>query len=368
MIKNWSFLFLLIAVPVAFCACAALIGIGVLREGPPGWIASFGILLVVLPPMALVVSKYLRWFLYSTGLMVWALSILYIFPVFFPGERGMALHVGCSMLSVPNGLAEHAEDFFPKLPDGLSPLTMAIPAMGTLIQPPSRNNLDMDAVVLPVEQHGTSISAPLTISDTEIWLLFDTGASLTTLSPKALEKLGVSIPEDAPVVQLRTANGIRDSQLVLIPDVWFGGLEVGNVTVAVCEPCADEKTDGLLGLNISGRFLVTLDSTREELIIQQTESPTNITSEIKPWVDIEATVKQWPDGRTEIDVSAKNIADVAISTAEVMILCDAKYTAYLGDIRPGETLSTRLALPLVTSEESSCERFQVGLNYAQWAY
>ena len=90
--------------------------------------------------------------------------------------------------------------------------------------------------------------------DSEIWLLFDTGASLTTLDEATLADLGVDIPEDAPVVQASNSEWSEKSRLVLLSDVWLGGLYVGHVTVAVCEPCADERTKGLLGLNVSGRF------------------------------------------------------------------------------------------------------------------
>ena len=202
-----------------------------------------------MPPVGLIVSRSLKWFLFSVGLIGWSMTIMYAFPVFFPGERGMALHVGCAMLKVNPEWARIANEMFPRLPDGLSPAIMATPAVDSFKDNRFRD-LAQDAVVLPVESHGSSISVPLTVMDSEIWLLFDTGASLTTLNEATLEELGVDIPEDAPVVQLRTANGIRESRLVLLSDVWLGGLYVGHVTVAVCEPCADERTKGLLGLNV----------------------------------------------------------------------------------------------------------------------
>ncbi|MEC8381115.1 MAG: retropepsin-like aspartic protease [Myxococcota bacterium] len=365
--RKWSPLFVVLALPIAFFATATVIGIGILRQGSPAWIAGVGILAVVLPPMALIVSRILKWFLFSVGLIGWSMTIMYVFPVFFPGERGMAMHVGCAMLNVNPEWAKIANEIFPRLPDGLSPATMATPAVDNFKSNIFRD-LAQDAVVLPVESHGSTISLPLTIKDTEIWLLFDTGASLTTLNEETLIELGVDIPDDAPVVQLRTANGIRESRLVMLSDVWLGGLYVGHVTVAVCEPCADEQTKGLLGLNVSSRFLVTVDSEREELILQPGQEVPNMTSEIKPWVDIDATVRQWLDGRTELDIAVTNTSDVDIGMAELVVICGAKYTTYVGEILARDIVETRLALPLVepNQEERNCSQFQVGLNYARW--
>ena len=86
--RKWSPLFVVLALPIAFFATATVIGIGILRQGSPAWIAGVGILAVVLPPMALIVSRILKWFLFSVGLIGWSMTIMYVFPVFFPGERG----------------------------------------------------------------------------------------------------------------------------------------------------------------------------------------------------------------------------------------------------------------------------------------
>ena len=95
MISKWSPLFVVLAFPIAFFAITAVIGIGILRQGPPAWIAGAGILAVIMPPMALIVSRYLKWVLFSVGLIGWSMTILYAFPVFFRRTRD---GIACGLL------------------------------------------------------------------------------------------------------------------------------------------------------------------------------------------------------------------------------------------------------------------------------
>ena len=48
-------------------------------------------------------------------------------------------------------------------------------------------------------------------------------------------------------------------------------------------------------------------------------------SEIKPWIDIDATVRQWLDGRTEPDIHPP-IPVMLTSPWQVGCICGAKYT------------------------------------------
>ena len=54
--------------------------------------------------------------------------------------------------------------------------------------------------------------------------------------------------------------------------------------------------------------------------------------------------------------------------AEIVVICGAKYTSYIGDLWAKDTVETRLALPLEEPDQEgrSCAQFQVGLNYARW--
>ena len=78
----------------------------------------------------------------------------------------------------------------------------------------------------------------------EFQMIFDTGATYTTLDRASLEQLELEISRHAPHATLRTANGEVDAPLVLVDAVWLGDAVVEWVTVAVCDLCAGEGVSG----------------------------------------------------------------------------------------------------------------------------
>ena len=106
---------------------------------------------------------------------------------------------------------------------------------------PPVSDRDGDEVALPYEGQGHSLAIPVQFKNAEISMLFDTGASVTTLDEATLHRLGVKVPSDAPELKLRTANGERSARLVQVPELWIGGMKVAPVTVGVCEECADDQ-------------------------------------------------------------------------------------------------------------------------------
>ena len=192
-------------------------------------------------------------------------------------------------------------------------------------------------------------------------MLFDTGATLTTLNQSALDALGVVVPADAPEVTLRTASGERTAKVALIERMWIGGLEVNGITVALCEECAGSRTTGLLGLNISGRFRVTVDGHRRELILQPRESIDHAV-DLSPWLSIRATAVHWSDGRIEVQVGADSVAARTVASVEVEIHCDETFTAVLEEIPPGGSREVTVSLPLGTD----CTDYTVEMRTGRW--
>lgn len=89
--------------------------------------------------------------------------------------------------------------------------------------------------------------------------LFDTGASFTTVSTKTARKLGIDVPDDAPTLKFNTASGPRESKMVYLPSVILGEVEVPGVLVSVCDACVNDRTEGLLGLNVMREFYAQMD-------------------------------------------------------------------------------------------------------------
>ena len=91
--------------PLCYLALGALFGIGMVRKVPVWVNLSLSSLVLFVPPLALSISSAFRSQLLGLGYAVWALLILYCFPMYFPNERVLAMRNGLSMLGLDGGLA-----------------------------------------------------------------------------------------------------------------------------------------------------------------------------------------------------------------------------------------------------------------------
>ena len=189
-----------------------------------------------------------------------------------------------------------------------------------------------DLVAIPYEQTGGVFSVPITIEQNgradELWMIFDTGATFSTINRETLEFLGLDISEEAPVVTLRTANGTTKAPLVMLNEVWMGGYWVGPLTVAICESCASSEIAGLLGLNVSSGFLLTLDPLNEEILIQP-RGRRRIVNELSHWVSLSSS---W--GASGPIVHAYNRSDYSIESLEVTLSCASEQVVTFSLILP----------------------------------
>lgn len=350
-------------------ALAAIIGLGVVRELPASQVGLSAALLLVLP----IGGLYLLLGKRDSGLLgaiwVWPFLLLFGLPGYFPGELNGALISGFTVLAAAGG-PEAAREAA-RMAGGIP----VIPGPTIGQKPPPEAERDLpdckpvavplagDAVAMPYEGTGHSMAVPVAFGEVELTMLFDTGASLTTLNKESLRTIGARISSDAPEITLRTANGERQARLVLVDRVWIGGLPVDGVTVGVCEECADERTSGLLGLNVSGQFLVTVDTIRKEVVFQAREGRQDRVVDVGPWLKVHATAKLFPDGRVEVSVSGDNNANRTVKSAEVGIHCGGEnFVAKLSEIAPGETGENTIALP----RGSDCDSYSVTLDHAYW--
>jgi hypothetical protein len=164
------------------------------------------------------------------------------------------------------------------------------------------------AVIVPVRlQHGAQeVSAKM---------VFDTGASLTTLSEATLRRLGLVVSPDDATVETHTANGKVRRSLSVIDTLWLGGAQLtGGLTVAVCDPCAQGEVIGLLGLNVSGQFRVTLD---QDALVLQPKAERNRLSDILPWVELKEASGTWRGPLLTVDLTVENRAPRALRNVRV---------------------------------------------------
>jgi clan AA aspartic protease (TIGR02281 family) len=373
-------------------AMLALLGAGVMRQGPLWLVAVMALALVILPARGLATPmfKAKRPSTVESGMsmLVWSMVLLITFPLYFPDEREDALSLGLAALEpyaqgyITPDWAADIDDWLPAV-DGARAVPPQASALAPVKPPPVKPRpppaqreatavpdkqapAEADQVVLPTEGRMGSLRVPVTIEgprrQVEVSMVFDTGASITTLNRATLRKIGVRIPDDAPQMTVHTAAGPRNTRVVLVDRLWVGGLQVDGVSISVCDACATGEAVGLLGLNVSERFLVTVDGAREEVSLAPRAGALNRRVDVSPWVDIEAEATRWPDGRTEVVIEAENRSRRWIESLRVAIHCEETRYAQLRDVGPGQIGRVEVSV----SRAAGCESFQVSLDEAAW--
>lgn len=164
---------------------------------------------------------------------------------------------------------------------GVSPAVRANPSPST------------DAIAVPFSAAGNAILMNVELEGPAGRLalpyLFDTGASFTTVHTDTAARLGLQVPDDAPTLQFNTASGPRESRMVYLPSLRLGGVELRGLLVSVCDGCANDRSQGLLGLNVMREFLVEMDyqAERMKLLPRPHEGRPNRAYDIYPAVSIE---------------------------------------------------------------------------------
>lgn len=372
------------AAPIAVLAIGTLTGIGLARN-----LASFpalaaAVALVVLPVcgLASLIGAGSRLTELGGSAWLWCLGVLLTLPFYFPGERTAATRAGLELVASPLGDAAQIQvrsvgtalvDLLGAEPE---PTPLADPLPGAAAEA-ARAAADarrarelreaQGDVVISYEGRGESMKIAAFFDGPrygeEFPMIFDTGATYTTLNREALGQLEIEIPRDAPLAILRTANGEIEAPLVLVDAVWLGDAVVEWVTVAVCEPCASDGVSGLLGLNVSGQFQVALDHDHRHIELGALDRPENRKLDVAQWLRLRSRLLRWQDGRLEVEVTGENRASIGIRELAAQIDCPGGRFEVAIDGVPGrETVSRKMALPRGTD----CSEYTLDLREATW--
>lgn len=117
--------------------------------------------------------------------------------------------------------------------------------------------------------HGGVLLVPCLLNDAyRYWLLADTGAALTMISVQAAEEMELDLAH--PVRHERIASVHRPAT---VPVVRLGSVQVGaqrvtDIEVLVLSFPSDLRIDGLLGVNVLGRFRPTFEFTQNTLVLR----------------------------------------------------------------------------------------------------
>lgn len=374
--------------PPALLATATLFGLGLERgvPGPVALLVAVGLLgLPILGLRALMGAVPGRTAVLS---VCWSALALAALPLYFPGERSPAARRGLESLTSP--LGEHTATGIAGLGvaivDRLGPdrrpappavaLTTAQPSAPTRPKaatiapartaPSPSPRRSSRSVLIPYRRERGSLEIGVDVDGPELGerftMIFDTGATYTTLSRAALDTLDIHVPGDAPRARLQTAGGEIEAPLVLVDAFWLGDAVVEWVTVAVCDTCATEHSVGLLGLNVSSQFRVDIDHDRSRIELRPGRGVDRKT-DIERWLRIEATTTEYWDGGVELSLRARNDAIQPIRSAVAEIECSGgAFGIEVDDVPAGGTAETVVSLPRGTD----CRGGRLALSRASW--
>ncbi len=345
----------------------ALLGLSVHRHADPIVSTMAAVVLVLFPPIiaGFAAPGPRRMPTLAGTLLLWSWSLFLILPVYFPGERGGALRTGFALAGLGTDLADGLEGQLPGDPGVSTPeLAAAQPVAPPEIAPTFP--LDGDALALPYEGEGRRMAVPVVFGhdgrELELTMMFDTGATFTTLSLATLKQLGIEPGPDAPRIELHTANGVRESQLVRLDEVWIGNLRLGNVAIATCDACESETVSGLLGLNVSGGFNLQIDADRREVVFHP-RNRFDRKIDVKAFVDLGATFTRFPGDRVEVSVTLENRSAVDIENATANIECpQGSWRIDVGPVPAHQVVTVDKRLP----RHAPCDGYQVDLLEAYW--
>ncbi len=133
--------------------------------------------------------------------------------------------------------------------------------------------LSSEQVIVPLRKVGEHYIADVTVDDAfTAAMMIDTGATLTVLKASLIGAYATERYNPVPL-QMNTANGVVSGSRLLIPQVALGNAQIRDVEVGSI-PLPDFQFDGLLGMNILGRYRFRIDHDQELLYLGVSEPDT----------------------------------------------------------------------------------------------
>lgn len=115
-----------------------------------------------------------------------------------------------------------------------------------------------DNLSIPLVRFGNQYLVNINVEGQSAALLLDTGASISGLSQSFVNRYSFLVKDTKPIT-LNTASGVENSFLFRVDHLGIESLSFNDHILAILPMSSDTKFDGLLGVDILGRFDFVID-------------------------------------------------------------------------------------------------------------
>lgn len=226
-------------------------------------------------------------------------------------------------------------------------------------------------VAVPFERRGGAIIVPVTVFGPEasarVHMLFDTGASLTTIDSRTLSQLGLYVSSADPTVTLRTANGMAQRTVTVIDGAALGSARVdGALAVALCDSCAADDVVGLLGTNFSHYFRVTVDHQTSELLLEPIAGAEERQSDTRLFLGLQNGRGEQRGTTFHISVDVYNQAPREIRDVRIHADIPGQATGEIVGVLTFVPPRGHARLDFAGTVAARVERFSLAIDHARW--
>jgi clan AA aspartic protease (TIGR02281 family) len=150
-------------------------------------------------------------------------------------------------------------------------------------------------------------------SSVPVRFILDTGASITTISVETARKLGIGAGGDGASLDVQTAGGGTSYPVAILDSITIGDHSIGPVSVALCDPCAAQGTVGLLGMNFTSNFHMTINNKQAKIRLTPVDKWVDRKQEIEPFIEVSGLGGALGKERLIISANVTNLSPLALS-------------------------------------------------------